>query len=156
MQAAPPRPKPKVDWRKIALIVVGCWGVFGLLLLVRPTPPTPGSPVPSPRPSAMERPAAVPERPARPPSSDPLTFRMKKGYIGTGTRAKLDKVLEAAANPTPAVLEAMIASDPDVFVIGEGMEVVAVDSGGGVLSGVAKVRKKGTAFEFWTVREALE
>lgn len=87
------------------------------------------------------------------PPRDPGVFITKRGYLAAATKEKLERAVGLVSDP-PA-LEALLRSDREVFQLGEGIEVVAVDSGG-VLSSVVKVRKKGALAEFWTVREALE
>lgn len=150
-------------WRRNRWVFLG--GVVGfaiLYLALRGAPntaPPPTKPV-APAPLRAEAPGPTgttpsPSSRARSDSDDPLLWRTKGGHVGAVSRAKLDQATSYVAQGDRAAFEAMLASDPGVFVLETGLEVYVADSGG-ILGSVVKIRKKGTTAEIWTVREAIE
>jgi len=80
-------------------------------------------------------------------------FLTARGFYAARTRKKLERAMRLALSD-PEAFAQLVATDPEVFRLGEGMVVVLVGSEGPFASTV-KVRKKGTLAEFWTVNEAL-
>lgn len=155
-------------WRRNRWIFLGGVAAFAVLyLLLRNAPPTApagsgaiaasgtGVSLPERRPTAAAPPASSTPTPARQqPPADPLLWRTVGGHIGAVSRAKLDQATTLVAQGDREAFERLLATDPGVFVLAEGLEVYVADSDG-VLSSVVKVRKKGTTAEIWTVREAI-
>lgn len=80
-------------------------------------------------------------------------WRTKGGHVAAVSREKLERATRLVAQGDRAAFEAMLASDPGVFVLKPDLAVYVSEAE--ILGSVCKIRLKGQTAEVWTVREAI-